>query len=364
MRVLLDRHHHALFESMHLTLADRFGWELYAPYGMEWFDEDIWQFEKKFHGDAVAKQYLVGVWPQAAPQSMPSSVLEGLRYTEDPRHPRRFHRAVTLEAAREMQWDLVISSLPHNDEGYHRFAQEVGAVFGVQVGNNVQQSRWDLARFIWSSSTLPGYGPEWVGKRFEYMGTPAVMTHQEFSTDIFRPEWPPANRREVASWVNCFGEGPSYPDFLAFARAASDEFDFKVYGALGTYGGDEFCVGDVSWVPDVADRMREARIGWHTKHWSDGFGHTIHNWGSIGRPIVGYERYYADKLAAPLWDEGVTSFDIEGMGWNALRDLLIALRDNDDEHRRMSENMAARFREVVDFDHEATVVRALLESVA
>lgn len=364
MRVLIDRHHHALFEAYHLTLADRFGWDLYAPYGMEWFDEGIWQFEKQFHGDAVARQYLDGVWHSGPDLEIDKNYRPGIWAAPDTRHPRRILRGVTLEAARAMRWDLVISSLPHNDEGYHRFAQEVGAHFGVQVGNNVQQSRWDLAEFVWSSSTLPGYGPEWVGKSFEYMGAPAVMTHQEFSTDIFRPEWPPANRREVASWVNCFGEGPSYPDFLRFAQAYAGEFDFKVYGALGSHDGDEFQAGDVSWVPDVADRMREARVGWHTKHWSDGFGHTIHNWASIGRPIVGYHRYYRDKIASPLWDEGYTSFDIEGLAPDALADILRLLRDDDEVHQRMSENMAARFREVVDFDHEATIVRSLLESVA
>ena len=366
MRVLIDRHHHALHESYHLTLVDRFGWELYAPYGMEWFDEGIWQFEKKFHGDAVARQYLDGIWGDSNDflPVMDSGFGPYGIAVMDVRHPRRVLHGITLAEAREHKWDLVISSLPHNDEGYHRFAQETGAKFGVQVGNNVQQSRWDLADFILSSSTLDGFGPEWVGKRFEYQGVPAVMYHQEFSTDIFRPEWPPANRDEVASWVNCFGEGPSYPDFLAFARQYKDEFDFKVYGALGTYGGDEFQAGDVSWVPDVADTMRQARVGWHTKHWSDGFGHTIHNWGSIGRPIIGYARYYKDKLAGPLWDEGMTSFDIEGMSHEALADLLRLMRDDDDVHHRMSDNMAARFREIVDFDSEAATIRSLLESVA
>ena len=113
MRVLIDRHHHALHESYHLTLVDRFGWQLFAPYGMEWFDEGIWQFEKQFHGDAVARQYLLGIW--GAPN-------HGVLAVEDTRHPNRTLLGVTLDAARDMEWDLVISSLPHNDEGYHRFA--------------------------------------------------------------------------------------------------------------------------------------------------------------------------------------------------------------------------------------------------
>lgn len=352
MRVLIDRHHHGLLEAYMLTLGDRLGYEVWCPYGMDWFDSETWNFERQFHGDAVARQYLLGIWGDT---SDPDIVT-----VKDTRHPNRTLRGISYEAARDTQWDLVISSLPHNDEGYHRFAQEAGARFGVQVGNNVQQSRWDLADFILSSSTLDGFGPEWVGKRFEYQGVPAVMYHQEFSLDIFRHEWPPANRREVASWVNCFPETPPYAQFRDLARQYGDEFDWKCYGAYGSAAMDELSAGDVSWVPDIADRMREARIGWHAKHWSDGFGHTIHNWFAIGRPVVGWRRYYEDKIAGALWVEGETAFDVEDFDIATLR----RLRDDDDYHRRISENAAARFREIVDFDAEATTIRSLLESVA
>ena len=370
MRVLLDRHHHALFEAYHLTLADRFGWELFAPYGMEWFDEGYWNFERQFHGDAVAKQYLVGIWgavekewervdPGAAHR--PTVFYDtGVVTARDDRHPDRTHYGVTLEGARDMQWDLVISSLPHNDEGYHRFATEVGARFGVQVGNNVQQSRWDLAEFVWSSSTLPGFGPEWVGRRFTYMGKPAVMTHQEFSLDIFRPR-PPAPGREVASWVNCFAETDPYRQFAHLAGKYASEFDWKCYGAYGSAPVDALSAGDVSWVPDVADQMAKARIGWHAKAWSDGFGHVIHDWFAIGRPVVGWRRYYKDKIAGPLMVEGETFFDMERSEEEVIA-ILRRLRDDDDFHVRICENAARRFREVVDFDHEASIVRELLES--
>lgn len=356
MRVLLDFHHHALAESYALTFADRFGWDIRFPVGMDWFDAGIWQFEKEWHGDRVARQYLVDIWGDVPPAA--SEVI-----VPDRRHPRRWLRGVTLERAQDMDWDIVISSLPANDAGYHAFARDKGARFGVQVGNDHQMSRWDLAGFVLASSTLPGFGPEYIGRRFTFMGTPALMYHQELSLDIFRQR-PPAVGSEVASWVNCFGEGPSYPDFLRFARAYSDEFDFKVYGALGSYEGDEFQGGDISWVPDIADRMGHARVGWHTKHWSDGFGHTIHDWFAIGRPVVGYARYYRDKLAGILWDEGYTSFDIEHLSHEELASLLRRLRDDDEYHARICENAALRFRATVDFDAEAEAIRALIDDAA
>lgn len=350
MRVLIDRHHHGLLESYLLLMEDRFGWEVYSPLGMDWYDRGYWNFERAVHGDAVAKQYLVGIWNFASDPD--------LAVVDDVRHPNRKLRGISYEAARDTVWDLVISSLPHNDEGYHRFAQETGARFGVQVGNNVQQSRWDLATFILASSTLPGFGPEWAGRRFEYQGVPTVMYHQEFSPDIFRHEWPPAEAKSVASFVNCFPETPPYAQFLALAREYP-EWDWKTYGAYGSGEMDELAAGDISYVPDVADAMRASRIIWHAKSWSDGFGHVIHNAFAIGRPVVGWQRYYADKLAGPLWQEGVTSFDMESDTDTVLRTLR-RLRDDDDFHQLISENAARRFREVVDFDGEAGVIRELL----
>jgi hypothetical protein len=31
---------------------------LYRPIGMDWFEQGYWNHERKWHGDAIAKQYL------------------------------------------------------------------------------------------------------------------------------------------------------------------------------------------------------------------------------------------------------------------------------------------------------------------
>jgi hypothetical protein len=356
VRVLTDLHHHALAESLLMLFEDRFGWECWFPQGMDWFTEDIWQFEKKVHGDAVAKQFLMGWWDQASPGD--------IRLRPDPRHPWRVQKGIGLAGARDMHWDLVLSSLPHNDLGFARFAEDTGARFGVQVGNNHQESLWDAAEFILSSSTLPGLGLDAIAKRSMYRGIPTVVYHQEFDTEkVFYHDYPPANRREVASWVNGFPESPDYPLFRALAERYADEFDFKVYGAYGWGPDDPWKAGDVSLVPELADKMRQARVGLHVKRLSDGYGHTVHNWFAIGRPVLGFQNYYADKLAGVLFQEGVTSFAIEDRTFAETAAILTRLRDDDDYHQRISENAAARFREVVDFGHEAEVIKGMLEDV-
>lgn len=360
MRVLLDFHHHALAESMLQMLEDRFAAYAYFPVGMEWFDEGIWQFERAWHGDAIARQYLVGVWAQA------TEVEPGLFALADPRHPGRTLHGMSLARAREMPWDRVISSLPDNDAGYAAFAEQHGARFGVQLGNNHQQSRFDLASFILASTTLPGMEqltahPDGWGRVLEYAGVPTVVYHQSFDLQVFRPGAPEDAQRDViASFVNCFPETPVYSAFLEMARGWCYDFDWRVYGAYGSAPADELAAGNLSVVPEIADAMRAARIGWHTKYWSDGYGHVIHNWFAVGRPVVGSLRYYRDKLAAPLFVEGVTAWDVDSYAPDELLRLLRRLRDDDDFYARACEASAARFRELVDFEREEAAIWQVL----
>jgi hypothetical protein len=346
MRILADFHHADLFES-HLLIADRFGWDVWRPIGMEWFTEDIWQFEREWHGDAVARQYL-SLWDT----DVESSEVPGVFYRQDGTHPGRTFRMITLAAAREMEWDAVLSSVPANDPGLWKFAREVGARFGVHLGNEGQQSRWDLADFAWVSTALP-YRPP----------VKSVTYRQPFSLEDFRHEWPPSGRATVASFVQCFPENVvPYGEYLDLARTAPD-LTFQVYGAYGSHPLDEFACGNLETTPAVADAMRAARTIWHSKSWSDGYGHVIHNAFAVGRPVVGRAGYYRGKMAEPLWVEGVTSFDIDRRSQAEVVALLRRLRDDDEYHRQISLNAALRFREVVDFDGEADEIRRLMEDV-
>jgi hypothetical protein len=342
--VLADYHHSDLFESLTMLFHDRFGYDFYRPIGLSWFTEGYWQFEKAYHGDAVAKQYL-GRW-------------DGDRdcgdhwERDDTTHPGRVYQMVTLEQARSQSWDIVLASVPENEEGLHEFARSVGAKFGIQVGNQWSYNAWDLADFGLVSSTLPYACPK-----------PHVFYRQEFSLVDFRYEYPPAERNSIGSFIQCFPESAvPYQEFLDLARAAP-EFDWKVYGAYGSHPLDEYACGNLSPTPAVAEGMRRTRTIWHSKSWSDGYGHVIHNAFAVGRPVVGRARYYADKMAGPLWVEGVTSFDMDAHSPAELLTILRRLRDDDDYHRTICEAATARFREVVSFDEDAEKIRAMLATV-
>jgi hypothetical protein len=344
VKVLADFHHHDLWESMELLCA-RLGWTLYRPMGMEWFTEGYWNFERAWHGDAVAKQYLVP-W---------ETDHDGLR--DDLSHPGRQHRLLTLQEARDLRPDIVIASVAHNHEGFHRFAEDVGATFGLQLGNvrftpsEMQEDRWDLAAFGLVSSVMPGPMPK-----------PHVVYHQEFSLDDFRHEPPVEHDRVVvSSFVNCFPENPQgYATFREVAHLAQ-EIDWRVYGSYGQVPRDEYAALDLNRCASVGKHMRASDIAWHTKQWSDGFGHVIHNWAAVGRPLIGFQSYYQTQLAGPLWVEGVTSFDITDTSADEVRALIRSL--DFDTRARMSEAMAARFRNTVDFDEEEQAIRAMFAQV-
>ncbi len=345
MKVLLDFHHHDLWESMELLCA-RLGWTLYRPIGMEWYDEGYWNLERAWHGDAVARQYLTP-W---------GDDIDGRRL--DKSHGR-WQNLLTLEQARDLRPDIVIASVAHNHEGFARFAREVHAVFGLQLGNvrfseiDMREDRWDLASFGLVSAVLPGP-----------VRVPHVTYHQEFSLADFRHEPPPQGERlVVSSFVNCFPENvDAYAGFRAIA-GSHPEHDWRVYGAYGQVPQDEYACGNIDRCASVGDAMRASDIAWHTKQWSDGYGHVIHDWFAVGRPVIGHEWYYRSQLAGPLWQEGVTSFDITDKSVDEVAGIIADLRADPERHLRMSEAAAARFREVVDFDQEEQAIRRMFEAV-
>lgn len=349
--LLADYHHHDLWESLEL-LCERLGWTLYRPIGLDWYADEFWNFERAWHGDAVARQYLT---PWGSDEV---DAITGLSRRYDHSHGR-WQNLLTLEAARILKPDVVMASVAHNHEGLWRFAREVGAKFGLHLGNvrfspiDMKEDRWDLADFGIVTTLLP-----------QPIDVPHVVVHQEFSLDDFRHEPPPEDGVfTVSSFVNCFAENTrGYAQFRETAELRP-EYDWKVYGSYGSVAEDEYAAGNLGRCAAVGDAMRASDVAWHTKKWSDGFGHVIHDWFAVGRPVIGYEWYYRSQLAGPLWQEGVTSFDLTDKTPAEAVAILDRLYHDPDLRLRMGENAAARFREVVDFDEEEQAVRRMFEAV-
>jgi hypothetical protein len=352
IRVLCDAIHADLWESLRLLFEERLGWELYRPIGMEWAAKAIWNFERhQPYGEGVAHQFL-DPWDSDRWSLDETSgfVAEHWRRA-DTTHPGQDIRLVTYEQARSQRWDLVLATLSENEQGLWGFAQEVGAHYGIQVGNQGAQNLWPIAEFGLLSVTTPGFTP-WK---------PHVYYRQEFSLADFHADGGALAEPDLVSTrVQCITQTTEYSRFLA-AAAAVPEARFLWYGHCEPR--DEHWGGSHETTPAVARSMHQTRIAWHAKRWSDGYGHVIHNWFSIGRPVIATASYYQDKLAAPLFVEGETSFDLERHSDHEVHGILRMLLHDEDRWRRMCAASAARFRAVVDFDAEASAIRSMLENV-
>lgn len=347
MRVLADFHHHALWESLRILFEDRFGWELYRPIGMEWFEAGLWNFERAHWGDVVARQYLT---PWDDDRLVGDHVERA-----DRKYPGRTFKMVTLEQFRAQRWDFVVATLDHNDTAYAKLARESGARFGIEIGNQWGTRAWDEHPFALSAIKPDPWPP----------GIEGVTLRQEFDLEMFRYE-PPGEVRSVASFMNCFPETREFYGHFTKMAEHLPEYDWRVYGAYGSAEIDEYAAGDIEAVPAIADAMRASSVGWHTKSWSDGYGHVIHNWFALGRPVLANSAYYDGRwdgqrrISADLFVEGTTSFDVLGKSPDEVRAILDGFRADPDRYRRLCEETAAHFRRTVDFAAEADAAHVLL----
>lgn len=343
MKVLADFHHASLWESLCMLFEDRFGWELYRPYGMEFWTAGIWNYERHMpHGEGVARQYLQP-WGGDADCGDHFERREAM-------YPERVHKFLTMEQARDLRPDIIIATLTENEQGWHDFARSIGARFGIQVGNQGTANRYDLIDFALFSTSRELY--PWV---------PYVTYRQEFSLIDYCFEYPPTERDYVGTWVQALPEDRvEYDRFLRLARDLPD-LRLRYHGHVGPV--DDYWGGNVVTSVELARQMRSARVGLHLKTWSDGYGHVLHNLAAVGKPLVGTGSFYADKLGGPLWIEGVTSFDVQQHSHLEAVEFIRRLANDDELHERMSRAMAARFREIVSFDEEAAKIRAMLDAL-
>lgn len=323
--VLIDKHQADLFYSLQLLFEDRLGYVVYTPVGHGWWDEGYWRFGDGYGDDRLAQQFLM---------SAPS---DGTVY--DGHHPERPIKGVTLETARGMDWAFVVATVQDNQTGFAQFASEVGARYVLQVGNTNQDVNWSLDPLALVSSEVPIRGR-------------GLLYHQEFDSDTtFRFRLMPADPKVIRSFVNCF---PSTPCHNAFTEIAAGLPDFTT-AVHGIDGPD----GNVAPVEKVAALMAGSGWGWHDKIHGDGFGHVIHNWAAIGRPLIGHAGHYRGLMAEPFWEDGVTCIDLDK---HTIPETIELIREitGTQRHAAMGLTIRRRFDVLVDYETEAERIKAFL----
>jgi hypothetical protein len=337
-----------LLYSLQLLFEDRLGFDLYVPVGYEWWHEGYWQFGKVFGDARLADQYL------AIDAAYGSTGGDGNYVTYDRAHPHRPIFAITLDEVRAnaSEWAFVVATVQENQHGFKRLADELGAKYVLQVGNNNQQVDWDLDPLALVSSSAPI--PD--GRR-------GVHYHQEFDLNTFafsEPSDPeplslqvPLQRR-IASFVNCMPSIANYSQLELFQRELGN-FSFRVHGIDGP-------AGNLSPTAAIAEAMALHGWGWHDKPQGDGFGHVLHGWAAIGRPLIGHASHYTGCLGAYFWQDLVTCIDLDQRSDGENVALIRAISLDRDRHAEMCFAIRRRFDEHVDFGAEKDEIRELLES--
>ena len=338
--ILTDRHHADLLYSIQRLFEDRLGIEVFIPIGFEWWDEGIWQFGACFGDDRLAQQYLQisdGVFHDQG---------DGLWTTVDSSQPHRTIRCLTLEGfrARRGLFRFVMPTVQENLPGYRRLADEAGVRLLYHVCNTGQFIDWDLDPFIISTSEAAI--PEGRG----------IVIHQEI--DSF-PHGAfgftePVTSKVVRNGVNAFNRIPGYEDFLAAEAAlAPESWEFTIHGHEGRDG-------DINPAWALGFAWKSAGWGWHTKPVGDGYGHVIHSWAAVGRPLVGRAEFYRGKMAEPFWQDGVTAIDLGAHGLDDTIRLLREIGNDPDRHAEMCRAIRGAFDDLVDYGVEEDIVRRAL----
>lgn len=331
MRALVDQHQADLFYAMQLLLEDRCGIEVYAPIGYEWFDRGYWRFGAQHLGRQLADQFL-GIDAKYDPHGDHWA-------TFDPAHPERELRCVTLDQFRALGgWTHIVATVQDNQAGFAALAAEVGAKYVLQVGNTRQDVDWTLDPLAVVSSEVPIVGR-------------GVRIHQPFDhATTFRYRDPAEAQPVISSFVNLMPRLDEWPDTAALL--ARLPFVSRIYGIDGPDG-------NLHPVDEIAERMARSAFGLHVKVTGDGFGHVLHNWAAVGRPLVGRGRYYAGQLGSRFWQDGVTSFD---MDLHTPDELAASIRETWNDRPRyeaMCRAIRAEF-DLIDWEAEAGAVRGLL----
>lgn len=321
MKIFSDRHHGALTKSLKMLFEDRLGHELYFPHGREWFEEGYWMIAKPYNDNPVTiNQYLV------AP-------------TDEKR--------VTYQGFLEGDFDVMIASYNNHVRPYHELLKrhQLKTKLIHQMGNEWPVD-WRLVKNL-LGSIMPASVPS---------GTNAIFYHQEFDLDTFHYA-PPSNKKICRSFVHSLIEHEMYKqDWLDFQELEKllPEYKFESYGIL--------CRDGISKKQeDIAEVMRETKWGIHLKNNGDGYGHVIHNWFAVGRPVVYRSSHYEKKLAQALLIDMQTGIDLDR---HSLQDTAKIINDmSDAQYLKMCNRVHNRFKEVVDFDKEGELIKKFMEEL-
>lgn len=257
----------------------------------------------------------------------------------------QLNKAITLEAFKQMDIDIVIASIPAHVERFKRLiaTYKPNAKLIFQIGNawTVEAAQ---APNIMASAVIRDVPPD----------VNFIEYHQEFDLKKFypQPKTPDPEIRKIYSFVNVFEHFPDWPLFTELEMRAPANWEWRSFGGQCRDGA----IGPAA---VLADKMREADFIFHVKAGGDGYGHVLHNAAAVGRPLIVKRSYYHNTLGERLLIPNETCIDIDGMSHH---EILAAIEywSQSANYAAMHENIMRNFRKNVDFDTEFIKIQEFL----
>lgn len=330
MKVFADFHHDDLFNSFHLLFEKRLGWELYAPVGIDWYIKGYWGYSPE---PKLVDQYLGSgkKWEDVGKYSLMAN----------PAHEKNI-KALTFDQFKEMDIDIVISSVPEHLHIYQKLIRDhkPKAKLIQQVGNEWKKFNYGVCRNL-MVSCAPFKIPSDVN---------AVFYHQEFDLDLFNYE-PGKPTDPIKSFVN---ELPDLKDWGLFQRYEKELKDWK-WLSHGLRCRD----GDITPLKKLVGAMKGGSFIFHAKSLGDGFGHIIHNIFALGRPSIIRGKWYKGRLAEALIEDQKTCIDLDKHDFKTNCSLIKDWSESS-AYSQMGQNARMRFDKVVNYDQEFNKIKKFL----
>lgn len=346
MRILADFHHQALYHSLYLLFEKRLGWELYRPIGPEWHEQGYWHV---YEHPSTVVQFLGLHQGTESPIDIHGQPLtdhvqvnkhyveeDGIYYIQDMTYGTTA-RAVRLDKFREMDFDILISSIPQHIAPYNKLIAECQphAKHIFQVGN-----RW---------TNLPGVQNIMASTAKFHTDAHAIFYHQEFDLNIFKYK-PPIEHNTIYSYIHYMKE----PQRLKQLGQLLPGWQTITYGG----GMDDVLNGQEA----VAEAMSRGAFAWHFKPGGDGFGHSLYGIYACGRPALIYRPHYTGCGANDLFIDEVTCLDTSKYQPYELAEKLKYF-SQPEEHEKMCVAAKNRFDEVVNYDNEFELLKGFLQNL-
>lgn len=264
-------------------------------------------------------------------------VKDGIYYSRDP-NTGQIHKAIEYKTFLDMDFDVIIASIPAHIEPFRKLAEIKGAKFILQVGN-----MWDLP-YSRIPNLMASVAPIDVPCH-------SVFYHQEFDTSVFSYE-EPNDSKEIHNYMNVLHNYPEAYNYFLELEQELPEYTFKMFGSQNRDG----CITGIK---NLADSMKKARWIFHFKPHGDGYGHCLFNTFAVGRPIITRKRDYEGQLGGQMMDDK-SSIILDCLKPRELADII---RNNEEKNIDKSKESYRKFKENVNFEKEAKLIQKFLEEL-